>query len=194
MGYSSGSACCEELSLKSSTIKSDVQSAKHQSKKKQLESMQAQERDIAQALLKYNEEVHGTGESLPAEMQVYRVKVVTAFLCAAVPLSKLVYFRDLLEENSYRLSDCQHMSDLIPFVLQQECTKIKEEIQGNHVGIIFYGTTRLGKALSIGLRFVSEDFEIKQHLICLQLLAKSFTREELAEELIACLSVVYIWY
>ena len=54
------------------------------------ESREAQERDIAQVLLKYNEEVHTRGESLPAEMQVYRVKVVTAFLRAAVPLSKLV--------------------------------------------------------------------------------------------------------
>ena len=48
------STCHEELSLKSSSIKSHVQSAKHQSKKKRLESREAQERDIAQALLKYN--------------------------------------------------------------------------------------------------------------------------------------------
>ena len=45
------SACHKELSLKSSSIKSHVQSAKHQSKKKRLESREAQERDIAQALL-----------------------------------------------------------------------------------------------------------------------------------------------
>ena len=42
------------------------------------------------------------GETLPAEMQVYRVKVLTAFLHAAVPLSKL---RKLLEGGAYRLSD-----------------------------------------------------------------------------------------
>ena len=59
------------------------------------------------------------------------------------------------------------------------------------MGIIFDGTTRLGEALSIVLRFVSEDFEIKQHLIRLQLLAKSLTGEEIARELTACLSVVY---
>ena len=52
------------------------------------------------------------------------------------------------------------MSDLIPFVLQQEQAKIKEEMQGKHVGVIFDGTTRLGEALSIVLRFVSEDFEL----------------------------------
>ena len=45
------------------------------------------------------------------------------------------------------------------------------------MGVIFDGTTRLGKALSIVLHFVSEDFEIKQRLIRLQLLAKSLTTE-----------------
>lgn len=124
-------------------------------------------------------------------MQFYRVKVVTAFLRAAVPLSKLVFFQYLLEENSYRLSDRCHMFDLIPFVLQQEQAKIKEEIQGKHVGVICDGTTCLGEVLSIVLHFVSEDFEIKQCLIRLQLLAKSLTGEEIARELITCLSVVY---
>ena len=47
-----------------------------------------------------------------------------------------MFFRDLLEENSYRLSDNRHMSDLIPFVLQQEQAKIKEEVQGKHMGVI----------------------------------------------------------
>ena len=45
------------------------------------------------------------GETLPAEMQLYRVKVLTAFLRAAVPLSKLEFFRELLEGGAYRLSD-----------------------------------------------------------------------------------------
>ena len=43
------------------------------------------------------------------------MKVVTASI--TVLLSKLKYFHDLQEENSYRLSDHWHMSDLIPFVL-----------------------------------------------------------------------------
>ena len=57
------------------------------------------------------------------------------------------------------------MSDLIPFVLRQEQAKIKEEIEGKHVAVIFDGTTYLGEVLAIVLRFVSEDFEIKQRLI-----------------------------
>ena len=101
------------------------------------------------------------------------------------------FFRELLEGGAYRLSDRRHMSDLIPFVLRQEQAKIKEEIEGKHVAVIFDGTTYLGEALAIVLRFVSEDFEIKQRLIRLQLLAKSLTGEEIARELITVLSVGY---
>ena len=185
------SACREELSLKSSSIKSHVMSAKHQSKKKRRQSTEGRERDIALALTQYNEEVHTKGETLPEQMQVYRVKVVTAFLRAAVPLSKLEYFRELLEEGAYRLSDCRHMLDLVPFVLKQEQARIKDEIAGKHVAIIFDGTTRLGEALAIVVRFIGEGFEIEQRLIRLQLLAKSLTGEEIARELITSLSVGY---
>ena len=48
------------------------------------------------------------------------MKVVTCFLRAGVPLRKLIHFRELLEENAFRLSDRRYMSDLIPFVLKEE--------------------------------------------------------------------------
>ena len=47
------------------------------------------------------------------EQRVYRLKVLKTFLRAAVPLSKLDAFRDLLEENSFHLTDRRHMSDLV---------------------------------------------------------------------------------
>ena len=66
---------------------------------------EAREQDIAMALTKYNEKEHLRGETLPQEQQVCRVKVVTAFLRAGIPLSKLDSFRDILEENAYCLTD-----------------------------------------------------------------------------------------
>ena len=39
---------------------------------------------------------------------------------------KLVCFRELLEENAFCTSDRRHMSDLIPFILQEEQAQIKE--------------------------------------------------------------------
>ena len=59
------------------------------------------------------------------------------------------------------------------------------------MAVIFYGTTRLGEAMAIVVRFVSCNFTIEQHLIRLQLLAKSLSGEEIARELVSVLSVGY---
>jgi len=117
---------------------------------------------------------------MPTE-RVYRVKVVKAFLRAAVPLNKLDTFRELLEESAFRLTDRRHMSDLIPFVLSQEVEQIKAEMDGCPVSVIFDGTTRLGEAMAIVIRFVDTDLNIHQRLIRLLLLSKSMTGERSLE-------------
>ena len=71
---------------------------------------------MADALHKHNNEQHLRGETLPIDQQVYRVKVVSSFLRAAVPLNKMQFFKNLLEENAYCLTDRHYMSDLIPFI------------------------------------------------------------------------------
>ena len=71
------------------------------------------DQDIVQLLTKYNEEVCGRGETLPEQQQIFRVKVVKAFLQAGVPLSKIRHFCELLEENGYRPNDKRHLFDLI---------------------------------------------------------------------------------
>lgn len=48
------------------------------------------------------------------------------------------------------------MIDLIPFVLSDETKQIKAEINGKDVSIIFDGTTQLGEALAIIVRYVCE--------------------------------------
>ena len=116
---------------------------------------------------------------------------VTSFLKAAAPLRKLDCFRDLLEEHAYRLSDRCHLSDLIPFIRSEEESKIRQEISGKPISVIFDGTTRLGEALAIVIRFVSDEWSLEQRLVKLQLLTKSMSDEEIARELINVLSVAY---
>ena len=51
---------------------------------------------------------------------------------------------------------------------------MKEEVADvKHISIIFDGSTHLGEALDIILRFFSDDFVIKQRLIRVCILAKS---------------------
>ena len=114
-----------------------------------MEKKEARERDIAESLTKYNKEIHPRGETLPQEQEVYRVKVVSAFLMAGVPLNKIDCFRDLLEENALRLTDRRNMHDYISFILSEEESHVRSEIAGKKVSVVDDGTTRLGEALAI---------------------------------------------
>ena len=73
-------------------LKSHIKSKKHADSSKRREAKEARERDIAKSLVAHDRS-HPGGETLPTE-RVYRVKVVTFFLRAGVPLSKLECFRD----------------------------------------------------------------------------------------------------
>ena len=181
----------EEISLKKNIITSHISSSKHKTTKEKLALKEAKVRDIATSLKAYDETAHPIGETLPMEQRIYRLKVVETFLKAAVPLSKLGMFRDILEQGGVRLTDRSHMSGLIPFVRMQEEKDIKQEISEKPISVIFDGTTRLGEALAIVIRFVDNTFTIQQRLIRLQLLAKSMTGEEIARELCNVISAQY---
>ena len=79
------------------------------------------------------------------------------FLRAGVPLSKIDCFRDLFEENGYRLADRRCMFDYIPFILKEE-KRLKQEFDGNDISVTFDGTARLGEALAIIVRYVDEKW------------------------------------
>ncbi len=106
-------------------------------------------------------------------------------------MSKISCFRDLLEENAYRLTDRRSMFDYIPFILKEEEARMRAEIQDTHLSVIFDGTCRQGEALAILVRFVSSAWTLEQRLIRLQMLTKSMTGEEIARELISVLSATY---
>ena len=71
-----------------------------------------------------------------------------------------------------------------------EGNKIKEELSEKYVSVFFDGTTRLGEAFAIVLRFISEG-KIVQRLIKLQMLAKPMNADELAHEVISVLQITY---
>ncbi len=105
-----------------------------------------------------------------------------------MPLNKVDCFREILEENSLRLTSADNLRDIIPFLHQQEQISIKTQINGKQVSAIFDGTTHVCEALVVVLRFVDEHWNLQQKVVRLMLLAKSLTGEELARQLIICLS------
>jgi hypothetical protein len=173
---------------KSSTVKNHIRSTKHADAKKKLRMKEAREKDTAIALKAHNSTDHLEGENLPEAQQVLRVRIVTAFLKSAVPLGKICHFRELFEEGAYRLADRHTLSDLVPFIQKQH---ILSELSGRQISIIFDGTCRLGEALCLVVRYISNDWSIEQRLIALKMLQKSLTGEEIAPEVISTLSIDY---
>ena len=83
------------------------------------------------------------------------------------------------------------MSDHIPFIFKEEQSTIKKELTDRYTSVIFDGTTRLGEAMAVVVRFISNEWTLEQSLINLQMLAKSMKGEEIARELIHLLSTEY---
>ena len=82
-------ACREELSLKSSSLSNHLKSQKNKDGKKRLENKEASERDIAKELAVYSKKTHIVGETIAESTQVFRVKILSTFLRAGVPLEYL---------------------------------------------------------------------------------------------------------
>ena len=181
-------ACREELSLKKSVVELHIKSEKHIAGKERLNMKSKREKDIVEALHEYDKETHPVGETLPIDQRVYRVKVMSTFLRAGVPINKLDCFRGVLEENGYRLAGRHPMSDIIPFILAEEKQRILKEINGRDVSITFDGTSRLGEAMVFVVRFIDDHWSPQQRLVRLQMLAKTMCGEEIARELITTLS------
>lgn len=133
-------ACRENLSVKKSVISQHIKSAKHNAGKARMAMKEKKERDIADMLSKYDNTVHPVGETLSESVRVYRVRVLKTFLKAGVkagvPLGKLDVFRELLEENAFRLCDSSIMRELIPFVRKQVQVDLMEEINGKYISVI----------------------------------------------------------
>ena len=119
------------------------------------------------------------------------MKVVTAMLKAGVPLSKVDLFRDLLKEHGYALTSSTNLRQLIPFIHQEEFSRIKQEIFNQPLSIIFDGTTHVCEAFVVVLCYLTDDWELKQCVGWLKFLAKTMTGKEIAQQIIV---IVYrIW-
>ncbi len=83
--------------------------------------------------------IERVSETLPEAHNVYRAKVVMTFLKCGIPLSKIdcPKMRNLLEENGYRLTGSRHLFDMVPFVLQEERSQIRSELQDKHISVVF---------------------------------------------------------
>ena len=142
---------------------------------KNLASKCIRQRNISHMLKDYDKDVHPVGDNLRDAVRINRVMAVRSFMKAGVALEKVDCFRGFLEGNSYRLTGSQHLHELIPYIHHQEVTKVKNDINGKFVSVIFYGTTHVCEAMVIVSRFLFYDeWCIQQRVARLMLLSKAW--------------------
>ena len=66
---------------------------------------------------------------------------------AAIPLAKADCLRELLEEDSTILTSATNLCQLLPFIMHEDMGKLKSEVVGRPISIIFYGTTHVCEAM-----------------------------------------------
>ena len=105
-----------------------------------------------------------------------------------MPLSKTSKFWSLLEKYATRLADRTVLARLILLILAREKDVLKSVIGGKDVSVMFDGSTRLGEALVIVIRYLDSDWTVRQVLTRLKVLSKSLTGDQLAGELVEAIS------
>ena len=99
-------------------------------------------------------------------MCFYRFHLVESFLAAEIPLTKVdSLLRLFLEKCGYRLTSETHLRQLIPSVHQKEKETLQKELSEHECSVIFDGSTRLGEALAIIVRFVDSEWNVQERLV-----------------------------
>ena len=185
-------ACKETISKKKSTVRKHINAVKHNDAKRAIQKSKKTDQSLLTFLRRKDEKDNPKGETLPDEMRLFRFDLVEAFLSAGIPLSKIDHLRSFLEKYGHRLTAHGHLSQMIPSIMEKEKETLKTELSlVDGCSVIFDGSTRLGEALAIVVRFVDDEWNVQQRLIRLQVLAKSLKANELAQCLIQSLAVEY---
>lgn len=122
------------------------------------------------------------------EVQEFRFSVVETLLGLGIPLNRLDKgLNALLARTGMRVTHSAGMRQYIPKVLEKELSLLKEELEGETFCLIFDGTTRVGEALAVVVRYCTADFHVRQRLIALQTAEKHMSGGELCGMLIRIL-------
>ena len=123
-------ACKLPIDNKKDNLKKHIASKNHLENLKKLEKLKVDNQSLKQ-FVQGKTRLAGEGKNVEDEAICFRIKVVTRFLRAGIPLAKVDDLRELLEENSpYKLTDSEHLRPLTKDILAMELKTVKDDIDG----------------------------------------------------------------
>ena len=155
----------ETISKKKSTVRKHINSVKHDAKRA-IQNSKKRDESLLTFLRRKDEDDNPKSETLPEDMRLFRFDLVEVFLSAGIPLSKIDHLRSFLEKYGHRLTAHGHLSQMIPSIIEKEKETLKTELSlVDGCSVIFNGSTRLGEALVIVVRFVGDEWNVQRRLI-----------------------------
>ena len=162
--------CCKQgdISKRLSSIQAHVNGGDHKKKLTRFIEANVEDKsisDLMKTFMKDNPDsvVQAT---IPLDTHVYRWRVMEGMMFAGVPYAKIDMLRHLLEREGHPLTDSSNLAKLyIPQIEDREIKRIVKELFEQHFTLIFDGTTRLGEAVNMVTRSITDDFIIRMRLV-----------------------------
>jgi hypothetical protein len=174
--------CCpKEIENILGTIKTHVASDRHKENLvKWMEKNQTDE-EVKDFLHQYFQEHPNEHQaSVSKELHLYRWRVVETCLYAGIAIEKIDHLRTLLERGGTALTDSANLREMVPKIETFELTRLRKELEGQRVCVIYDGTTRLGECIAVLLRWCPAGFtKVEQRLVALRTTATHMDGDEL---------------
>ena len=192
--------CHPEVSLKMSILQVHVHSESQKNGKDAHRMEEERQQMVKASFEQYRRhycnasKLAGTGltSAVSDEISARRIQTVQYFLRAGIALQKIDHLRPLLEANNCSLTHTSHLTKYIPFILEEEDKQLHDEIASTTASsAVFDGSTHVGEAVAIIVRFVDTYWILQQRLVRLHIVSSSLKGQELTGELIQCLSVKF---
>ena len=174
--------CCpKELENILGTIKTHIGSKAHKDKLVRWIEKNKSDTEVKEFLEQYfAEHPEEKTASVSTEVQHYRWRVVEACLYAGIPMEKIDHLRELLERGGTELTASNNLKAMVPKIERFELERLRKELEGQRVCVIFDGTTRLGECIAVLLRWCPVGFtKIEQRLVALRTTKTHMNGDEL---------------
>ncbi|KAG5177398.1 hypothetical protein JKP88DRAFT_274046 [Tribonema minus] len=176
--------CVTECAEEKTAVNRHVKSSKHITRKAALEHRAIATKERIKTLRQHFNASQAKGSSLSDMESVYRLETLRMLMISGIPISKLDGpLRLALEHNNYSLTDSSHMRELIIVVAGEEMKALCEELAGQHIAVIFDGTTDHAEVLAVVARWWSE-FELLANILTVEETSQSDSKGSMLSALL----------
>ena len=161
-------ACTKTLSLRKVAVSAHCNQSQTHKKNmaKYLETLSNDDQIRILISQHFEEAPNERGHTIAPDVHVYRWRVCETVMYAGVPMAKIDMLRNLLEREGHALTHSSELSaTYIPQIEDRELKCVVKELLEQYFAVIFDGTTRLGEAINVVTRSITDDFMIRMRLV-----------------------------